>query len=471
MHQVLGCSPNSQNVKVLKEYDEVELLQDLHYLTNQLKKTHPGLYWYNDQDSFVRACSIIENGIQSTLTELEFLRLIGQLNSTINCAHTDIRPSKTYQKYLLDTAKFIPFNVQLTSNGYTITENFSEDDNLSLGVKVLTINQIPVDQIVDQLLPYIPADGYNLSRKYHALQKGFYWYYHLYIDSEAKHFNISYLTPSGVQKETIVKGITKKELNKKRMQIVQDEKLPISFQFVDSLATGILKISSFRNDLIQNAKINYTQFIADVFTRLDDENGKNLIIDLRGNEGGYSEFAAELYAYLSDTTFTYCQNQYVTSDTLFPEISYDIPAPFEGFPNGIVMESGRYKWTKHSVLGPRPSSQPHFNGNVYFIIDGGCSSTTSEFASLAKANNVGFFVGEEVGGCTLGNSGGVLGWIELPNTKIRARIAMVKYEITSFGSSTKRGVLPDYPISYSVEDKLANKDLEMDFLLTSLLKK
>ena len=155
----------------------------------------------------------------------------------------------------------------------------------------------------------------------------------------------------------------------------------------------------------------------------------------------------------------------MTANQLLPGIKYEIPWTFEGFPNGVIKENGVYKWPKYSILGWREKADNAFTGQVYFLINGGCVSTTSEFASVAHHNKQGVFIGEEVGGSYLGNSSGVTGWIELPNTKIRIKIAMVKYELAVADIFSRNGVIPDYPITPTISDLLIGRDVVMDFTL------
>ncbi len=157
-----------------------------------------------------------------------------------------------------------------------------------------------------------------------------------------------------------------------------------------------------------------------------------------------------------------------TTNKLIEGVDYDIPETFHGYPEGIVLENGQYKWPNHSVLGWREPAALNFNGNIYFLINGGCSSTTSELASLARSNNIGTFIGEEVGGSYAGNSGGILGWFELPNTKLKVRMAMVKYEITESPVKNKQGVIPDFKVFYSIEDIIKGNDLEMALALLKI---
>lgn len=448
-----------------KKHSASDLLNDLNYLEQFLVKGHPGLFWYSSKDVVYKLLSEIRSELKYPMTEVAFLRTIAKLNDVIKCSHTDFRPSIKYDEFWLDSVKLLPLNIMKIEGDFYISQNLSGEAVLNKGTKLLAINDVPISEIVNQLLPYIPADGNNQTRKLYALQKGFYRYYSYYINAESKYFNISYEATIGEVKNVLVKGISKELFEKRRRFINSTYNSPISFKLNPKNSVAVLKITTFRNDLIEKEKIVFKNYMDSCFKQIKENKTKNLIIDLRNNGGGYSEYAAVLFSYLVDSAFVYCKNQIVTHNGFIEGIKYDIPATFKDFPNGIIFENNQYKWTKHSILGWRQPSNDHFIGNIYFLINGGCSSTTSEFASLARSMNIGTFVGEEVGGCYMGNTGGILGWIELPHTKIRVRMGMVKYEITNGSHINKQGVLPDYPMNYTIEDIMQGRDLEMAFVL------
>jgi hypothetical protein len=74
------------------------------------------------------------------------------------------------------------------------------------------------------------------------------------------------------------------------------------------------------------------------------------------------------------------------------------------------------------------------------------------------------FIGEESGGGYYGNTSGQGIDLTLPNTKVYVRIPLVSYYLAVGGykaPAAYRGVLPDHPIRYSIEDLLAGKDKEL----------
>lgn len=469
-------SKGQSNYTPNKKYNSKELIEDFYYLISTLHKAHPALYWHTPSLKFHALSADYMMAIRNkkTLTENEFLHYAAHLNNAIRCVHSDIRPSDAFDKWWRENALLIPFNIISFNNKYYIYQNYSDRKALTSGSEVLTINGQSINTITDSLFHYITSDKANETRKKNALTGGFYRYYYYYIQNTSPTYTITFIPFGSTEKKTItVKGIKKRVLDERRDSInsLSPPEPPISTSFIDSLNTAILKISTFRNDLFESSGIVYQNYLDSVFTIIKQKRKENLIIDLRDNGGGYSEYGVVLLSYLTNKNFTYCRNQWLTTDKLLPNIKYDIPETFGDFPNGIVREDGGYKWKKHSILGTRKPAENNFTGKVYFLINGGCVSTTSEVASVAKENQMGIFIGEEVGGTYAGDNGGVLGWVELPNTKIRARIAMVKYELAVTGDNDGHGVMPDYYAMPNIEEFIKGKDVAMEKALQLIKEK
>ena len=60
--------------------------------------------------------------------------------------------------------------------------------------------------------------------------------------------------------------------------------------------------------------------------------------------------------------------------------------------------------------------------------------------------------------------------ITLPNTKIQARIPLILYTMAVDGYPKDRGIVPDFPVSPTIEDLLAGRDPVMDRALAFLTK-
>ncbi|MFF5382987.1 S41 family peptidase [Pedobacter suwonensis] len=111
-----------------------------------------------------------------------------------------------------------------------------------------------------------------------------------------------------------------------------------------------------------------------------------------------------------------------------------------------------------------------FKGKIYVLIDGGTFSAGSLLAANLKALKNITFVGEETGGSKNAWTALTLKSLSLPASQLLLRYGTLP---AYFGDITRidgRGVMPDVPVTYVVDDYLAGKDLELDWVLKDVEK-
>jgi hypothetical protein len=127
---------------------------------------------------------------------------------------------------------------------------------------------------------------------------------------------------------------------------------------------------------------------------------------------------------------------------------------------------GKFRVVNHPNLGIQQSSKPTFTGKVIILINGDCFSTTAEFLSQAHYHRRATFIGEESGGGYFGNTSGPVPALTLPNTKLIVYVPLVTYSMAVSGyKAAARGVLPDHPVLYTIEELLAGEDKELALAL------
>lgn len=95
-------------------------------------------------------------------------------------------------------------------------------------------------------------------------------------------------------------------------------------------------------------------------------------------------------------------------------------------------------------------------------------SATGESTSLFHYYKKAVFFGEECGAGYYGNTSGFMVMATLPNTKIQVRIPLILYTMAVDGYPMNRGIVPDVPVTPTIEDLLAGRDLVMDRALEFL---
>jgi C-terminal processing protease CtpA/Prc len=128
--------------------------------------------------------------------------------------------------------------------------------------------------------------------------------------------------------------------------------------------------------------------------------------------------------------------------------------------------NGKYRWVGHLSLGQRQSSAPTFTGKVLILMNGGSFSAAAQFVSQVHFHKRATFIGEESGGGYYGNSSGRSVNVILPKTKLFVRVPLVTYYMAVREyKDYARGVMPDYPVRYSIKELLAGTDKELALAL------
>jgi C-terminal processing protease CtpA/Prc len=196
-------------------------------------------------------------------------------------------------------------------------------------------------------------------------------------------------------------------------------------------SAAVLTIKTFDPDELQSLyRQDYKQVFDSVFTQIGRHQIRNLILDLRDNQGG------------------------------------DFP-PGRALLSYLVLHPSRFLLGGKEARIIQPGAK-HFKGRVFVLINGGSFSSTAIVCACLKRDRraVGdrkavrdrraLFIGEETAGNPYIISGDPVELV-LPRTKIKADISTVTYRITA-GFNDGHGIVPDYPVRPTISEILAGRD-------------
>jgi hypothetical protein len=231
---------------------------------------------------------------------------------------------------------------------------------------------------------------------------------------------------------------------------------------------------------------NWTGFINDTFDSLAERNIANLVIDLRGNEGGSSVGDVILARLIEQPTPRSSSHRYVryvktpadldsvldTWDPSFKDWSKDAIGPMDltdrhtGLAPGTA--SGFYRLRNEDGNDPAQSEEmiqprgPRFQGRVFVLVDSSNSSATFEFASRIRSLKLGTLIGQPTGGNQRGINGGAFFFVRLPNTGFEVDLPiMAQFPAHRDDTAPDAGILPDVLVTPTVEDIVNARDAEL----------
>jgi C-terminal processing protease CtpA/Prc len=271
------------------------------------------------------------------------------------------------------------------------------------------------------------------------------WFY--LFESQADSFRVDVRRQSGDTASRWIAAVPPSALREN----VPDQHPPLALTFLEDSTTALLRIGTFAADEISGAGLSYPRFLDTVFSRIRDPRITDLILDLRGNDGGRDTYGARLLSHLSSRPFAY----YRSLETRVDRVSFwrhtNVDSTFNiRFGTGLISATnGTYQLprSRHQNLGLQQPRAPVFTGRVWALIDGGTFSTAAEFCAVAQSLGRATFIGQETGGTYAGNTSGTFVILTLPRTGVRVVVPLVRYNLAVRAPRNPgRGVIPDHAI-------------------------
>lgn len=494
------------NQKIDQPIPTEKLLKDVDYVQHKLEKLHPSLYKYISKDKLNAKFDSVRKEINVPMTSKEFYFLMSPVIASVRQGHMVLstplkKMAKKEQKRLLKsgTGPLSQFDFEWINYKLYVVKNRSKQESIKSGAEVISINQIPPQNIYNKYRDNYASDGFNTT----YISRGFSKRFSNYLTNEIgindslkyvfkqndslKEIVIHRLTP---QKKSSKVATEKATITEKKVVISKrdkriygyDETTKVFSKNLNYIKTdssvAVLKIRDF-------SKGKFRKAYSEIFEKLNKNNTKTLVIDLRNNPGGRVNDVVNLYSYLTDKDFVMLQDAEVTSKTSLwkvgifdkmPVITYPILAIF--YPGYMAFTSLRTKKQddgtySYSLVGSKKKScnPNNFKGKIYVIINGGSFSASCLLAATLKANAEVTFVGDETGGGFNSTVAGVLPILTLPNSKLPWRLGLMDIKTTNQTDVFGHGIFPDKEIIPTLQDKIDNKDPEMEWIMNDIKSK
>jgi hypothetical protein len=422
-------------------FSVVDVRQDFALLRSSIQEAHAGLYVYRTAQQIAQLFDSVQ-GTLHDMTEAQFFRTIAPLLAEIRDGHTRSLPSERWMTWYADSARVLPVRLRFVAGHAFVSA--SSEPGIERGDEVLAIDNHSVTQLMAELGPRLPRDGRAATGITGTLNTQFDLWYYLFIDQPAQ-FRLTIRRSKGDTVLMQSAAIPPAALPVDR----QGQARPLELRFLSDSNAAVLRIATFAAAELATAGIDYAAFLYTTFERLSSSRTSNLVIDLRGNDGGRDTYGSLLLRHLVDHPFAYYRRLEARTDRIsfWPHTQLD--SSFNSrFGAGMVRTpNGTYQLPvgRHQNLGLQTPRPPLFRGRVWVLIDGGTFSTAAEFCSIAWSLGRATFVGEETGGSYEGNASGTFAILTLPHTGIRIVIPLVRYELAVAPPRERgRGIIPTY---------------------------
>lgn len=425
-----------------RKYSPSEMRQDVDSLVKYLMQTHPNPFYKYPKASFFKDVSSIKSHLNKKLDKVDFYLRIASLLGNLDDGHTDLHIGQFYNSLNPLT---LPYNFKLSTKRPFINCSGTYKGikaELPLGCEILSINNIPAQKIVNDIIDLNTGESRLFRAEFGATR--FYFYLEALYKANGI-YHIKYKN-NGVIKEITLKGIRKNVLDEmaKGQSDSNAHSDPVySLRLLNNSQTAVIDFKAFDWD-------GFKAFADSAFTVIKEKQVQNLIINLINDSGGDSDVGDAFLQYILNKPFTQYAKVLEKNSTLLKQrlrehrLGKSLDSADKALlakPNGSLDT----EYVDKINIGDNPL---RFNGRVIVLVNIETYSSASDFAQCFKYYNRGIVIGEETGG--LIKSYGDIVTAHLPHSGLELTVSSKLYYNIGANESEWRGVIPDI---YSSPDK------------------
>lgn len=398
-----------------------ELQSDFKGFRQILENEHCCLYEYTSKQEFDRLFERQYALIDRPLYPHEFYNIVAAITAKIGCLHTAVWMPDGFWDMQPDN--LFPLRIKLIDDKVAVSGSYRDSCQIPPGCIIHKINNRDMKNIIGEMRANLYADAFNIHFINSQIEHRFSMIYASRFGFPTK-YEISYSPPD--QKTNLITELIPADLPAVRKVIFENFNYPeLTLQLFSEKNSALLNVKTF----VYYDRLDYFRnYVDSCFQIIQERKIENLILDLRGNDGGDPFCAVHLLSYLEPR-----------------------PVPYFAEPYG--------KYTELAKLIPLAAG--HFNGHLYTLIDGYSASTTGHFLSLLKYHKIGKLIGTASGSTYKCNAGKNTEFI-LPNSRLILTFGRTTFTAAVKGMDKTKPIMPDYPIEESYQDFLEGKDVYLE---------
>ena len=458
-----------------KTYPAEALKADLAVLWDILEEGHGGFDRYTPAAQLRQSFDAVGSGLTGPLTELDFYVRLLPLIAEIKDKGIRACPSRPGPAPIWTPARSIfPFGIRFLGDKAYVLRDLSPDRSVGEGAELLAVEGRPVREILAALLPLVPSDAGIRTAKLRRLESpGAFGRFSPCASARGNPIgSASALIEPGGPGRSRSPGSRRATSSSPAREIPGNGGAPAEVRAGVQRSDGRSDRPAIRRRSGQGpAPIpRFPDGHVPLARREEDarprhrpererrEDGRIRKVSLRPHHG-----PSFLYYWALETRkdrydlFRYTGESAKDAEELARPLSKN--------------SRGWFDVLGHPNRGLQSTRKPHFAGRVAILVDGGSFSATGETTSAFHYYKKAVFFGEECGSGYYGNTSGFMVTATLPATRLQVRVPLVLYTMAVDGYPKDRGIVPDFPVTPTVEDLLAGRDVVMEKALAYLEKR
>lgn len=248
----------------------------------------------------------------------------------------------------------------------------------------------------------------------------------------------------------------------------------IFYPIKEDSTIAILRIRDFTRG---NEKKGY----AYIFDSIRRKKISHLILDIRGNGGGYISHTKHLYAHLSEGKIIADSVKVASKSAVgvlgfhnsnFWENILYFPGNLYHYVKGFLQtrKKGQEYFYYGKIGGKEIFPQKKYDGNLYILANGRTYSAASLLLSALVTNPKNIFIGEETAGDYNGTVAGLYRKYRLKNSKLNFSFGVMSIQTPVRRKILGRGVFPSLQKVKTFQEMLEGEDSEIQYVIEEIKK-
>lgn len=459
----------------LKMLSPKHMKKDLKILLETLEG-HPDPYTKISEIDFQTIVKDVEQNITKELDEIDYYKSLSKIIASIGDGHSRVYMPKDWIKVVRKEYGVFPYEVYLSNDGELFIIKSYGDGQLPLGAQISEINGMPIETFIEAVTPYISYE--TIPFRNVIISESFEFMLYLVFKQVDE---LSLKVKTSKESEVMVSTMPYKEWRgqKKDRKEEREKKIGLGEPYdFNIIKPGIAKIDIFSFS-VPNFD-SYNLFLNKTFKNIKKNKVHSLVIDIRGNYGGWPKVASELFHYIHEGHFktmakssmkisypyrTYFTNRYPSlksTTRVFPKRQHyvDFEKVIKGKMDTYVDED--------VFFNESPITENHeFDGDCYVLIDRKSYSASSSFASTFQCYNMGILIGEPTGGTKIFRANAF--FKRLPKTQLIVAMSTTKLYTACYNKENEP-VVPTLEVVPSILEIVHDVDSQLNTALLIIKK-
>jgi hypothetical protein len=455
-----------------------KLAADLDFFEKQLLEVHPQPFVYVTPSAFEEQMAELRRQVAQGMTLWEFYKGIGQIYHALGDSHSLVSFDPVFDAYKKNGGRHLELQIREVEGKVFILK--LGDSTLTPVMEWVKINGREVKPMLDSIARGMVTEGQSVAIARGMAQRLFPKILPFMVPIDS--LNVIGVCAFGdsvlVEHLVIGRGKALPQPKKNRSQKRQEARTSreakekeFLFDFLEP-ELAYLKIPSFSG----GSFTFYQQFLKESFQKLERQQAPVLVIDLRGNTGGSLKRTLDLLGYVVKDSALLVSNIMVKQSPFSKKINR---APFVA---RLLMPLSKRKNDMAALAFAMSATPLHATDTVYFhpvkvgpssfkgsqlyvLSDELSASASALFCGAVQQQGLGKVIGLSPAG-TIDGVWGQAHYFDLPHSKLRVRMATLRFNFDNEHRFRSDALVPDYWMPTTSQDFVNHSDTQLTFVKT-----